>query len=101
LPPGIAQVQRRLLTIPGGDREFVAILCAARTHAVDLVEPCAAKPCRMGPFVEMILNLIARELDPPAVDPISTPDALCLNHEPVANCARYDALRLEVDHAAA
>jgi transposase len=102
LPPGIVQVQRRLLTIPGGDREFVAILCAARMHGVDLVEAVCGKALQGGTVRgEMILNLIARELDPPAVDPISTPDALCLNHEPVANCARYDALRLEVDHAAA
>lgn len=49
---------------------------------------------------EVILNLIARDLDPPAVDPVSTPERLCLKEEPVADCARYDALRQEVSHAA-
>ena len=102
LPLGLAQVQRRLLTIPGGDREFVAILFAVRTNGVDLVEAVCRKALQ-GKNVrgEMILNLIARELDSPVVDPISTPDALRLSHEPVADCARCDTLRLEVDHAAA
>lgn len=102
LPPGLAQVQRRLLASVGGDRGFVAILCAARTHGIDLVETVCGKALQSGTVRgEIILNLIARELDPPAVGPISAPDRLCLNHEPVADCARYDALRLEVDHAAA
>jgi hypothetical protein len=39
-------------------------------------------------------------LDPPAVDPIATPEGLCLTEEPVADCARYDALRQEVCYAA-
>lgn len=102
LPPGLAQVQRRLLASAGGDREFVAILCAARTHGLELVEAMCGKALHDGLIgSEVILNLIARELNPPAVDPIATPDGLCLTHEPVANCARYDALLLEVDHAAA
>ena len=51
LPSGLPQVQRRLLACAGGDREFVAILCAARTHglAMSLNGP-AAKPCRMPRF---------------------------------------------------
>ena len=102
LPPGLAQVQRKLLASPGGDREFVTLLCAARTHGLELVEAVCDKAVQSGTIHgEVILNLIARELDPPAVEPISTPDALCLHHEPVADCARYDALRQEVNHAAA
>jgi len=101
LPPGLAQVQRRLLASVGGDREFVAILCAARAHGLELVEAVCAKALQDGPIRgEVILNLIARELDPPAVDPIATPETLRLTQEPVADCARYDALLLEVDHAA-
>lgn len=102
LPPRLAQVQRKLLATHGGDREFVAILCAARTHGLDLVESACGKALQEGTIRgEVILNLVARELDPPAVDPISTPEALCLKHEPVADCTRYDALLLEVAHAAA
>ena len=102
LPPALSQVQGRLLAAPGGDREFVAILCAARTHGLELVEAACGKALQEKTIRgEVILNLIARELDPPATEPIPTPDSLSLQHEPVANCARYDALLAEVDHAAA
>ena len=102
LPPALSQVQGRLLAAPGGDREFVAILCAARTHGLELVEAACGKALQEKTIRgEVILNLIARELDPPASEPIPTPDSLSLQHEPVANCARYDALLAEVDHAAA
>lgn len=81
---------------------MTASLSAARTHGLELVEAVCGKALRGGPIHgEVILNLIARELDPPAVEPIATPDGLCLTHEPVADCARYDTLLLEVDHAAA
>lgn len=102
MPPGLAQVQRRLLGTPGGDREFVAILCAARTHGLELVESVCGKVLLDGTVRgEIILNLIARTLDPPPTDPIATPDELRLNLEPMADCARYDQLRTEVDHATA
>ena len=87
---------------PGGDREFVAILCAARSHGLELVEAVCAKALQDKTIrAEVILNLIARALDPPAAEPIPTPDTLSLRHEPVADCARYDALLAEVAHAAA
>ncbi len=102
LPPGLAQVQRRLLGTPGGDREFVAILCAAQTHGLELVETVCGKVLLDGTVRgEIILNLIARTLDPPPTDPIATPDELHLNLEPMADCARYDQLRTEVEHATA
>ena len=102
LPPALSQVQGRLLAAPGGDREFVAILCAARSHGLELVEAVCAKALQEKTIrAEVILNLIARALDPPAAEPIPTPDTLSLQHEPVADCARYDALLAEVEHAAA
>lgn len=101
LPSSLQQVQRRLLACAGGDREFVALLCAARTHGLAVVERACRKALVDATVRgEVILNLIARELDPPAVDPVSTPERLCLKEEPVADCARYDALRQEVGHAA-
>ena len=102
LPAALSQVQGRLLAAPGGDREFVAILCAARSHGLELVEAVCAKALQEKTIrAEVILNLIARALDPPAAEPIPTPDTLSLQHEPVADCARYDALLAEVEHAAA
>ncbi len=49
---------------------------------------------------EVVLNLITRELDPPPIDPVSTPERLRLTEEPLADCGRYDSLREEVCHAA-
>ena len=101
LPSSLQQVQRRLLACTGGDREFVALLCAARIHGLAVVERACRKALVDATVRgEVILNLIARDLDPPAVDPVSTPERLCLKEEPVADCARYDALRQEVGHAA-
>ena len=102
LPAALSQVQNRLLAAPGGDREFVAILCAARSHGLELVEAMCAKALQEKTIrAEVILNLIARELDPPAAEPVPTPESLTLQHEPMADCGRYDALRAEVEHATA
>ena len=102
LPAALSQMHNRLLAAPGGDREFVAILCAARSHGLELVEAMCAKALQEKTVrAEVILNLIARALDPPAPEPIPTPESLSLQHEPMADCGRYDALRAEVEHATA
>lgn len=101
LPGSLIEIQRRLLSRPGGDREFVEILSAARTHGLDITERACRTALSDGTVrSEVVLNLIAREQDPPAIDPVSTPDALSLKEEPIADCGRYDALRQEVCHAA-
>ena len=90
----------RLVQISGATS--VAILCAARTHGLELVEAVCAKALQEKTMrAEVILNLIARALDPPAAEPVPTPDTLALQHEPMADCGRYDALRKEVEHATA
>jgi hypothetical protein len=40
-----------------------------------------------------VLNILARRRDPPVPAPILIPDALRLQHEPLADCSRYDSLR--------
>ena len=100
LPSSLLQIQKRLLSRSGGDREFVEILNASQTHGLDVTARACSEALSAGTIrSEVVLNLIARELDPPAIDPVSTPEKLCLREEPFANCARYDALRQEVDHA--
>jgi hypothetical protein len=42
---------------------------------------------------DVILNILARKRDPAPTITILTPDALQLQHAPVADCARYDSLR--------
>lgn len=97
LPPSLQRVQQRLLLRPGGDREFVTILNAAQAHGIDIARKACSKALQGNTIrSEVVLNLIARELDPPTIDPVSTPERLCLHEEPIADCGRYDALRMEV-----
>ena len=42
---------------------------------------------------DVILNILARRREPPRPPPITTTEALTLTHPPLADCARYDALR--------
>lgn len=101
LPSGIKQIQKRLLSRPGGDREFVEILIAARDHGLEITDgTCRAALSDGTVRSEVVLNLVTRELDPAPLDPVSTPERLCLTEEPLADCGRYDSLREEVCHAA-
>ena len=100
LPASLLKIQKRLLSRPRGDKEFVDILNAARMHGVEITE----RACRQALAdktirSEVVLNIIARELDPPPVDPVSTPGYLSLKEEPVANCNRYNSLLQGVSHA--
>jgi len=101
LPAALLRMQQRLLSRPGGDREFVEILHAARNHGLDITERACSKALSDNTVrSEVVLNLISRELDPPEVEPASTPESICLKEEPLADCRRYDALCSEVCHAA-
>ncbi len=42
---------------------------------------------------DVIVAILARRRQPPVPPSITTPDALRLKTEPIADCARYDALR--------
>jgi len=101
LPAPLLRVQQRLLSRPGGDREFVKILNGVQIYGLDTAEQACKKALADATIrSEVVLNLMARELDPPPIDPVNTPDSLTLTEEPLANCSRYDALRQEVHHAA-
>lgn len=101
LPVSLRRVRSYLSRCPGGDREFVDILCAARKHGLELAEKACAKALTEGTIRgEIILNIIARELDPHPVDSAVVPVSLVLTIEPVADCSRYDSLRKEMLHGA-
>ena len=58
------------------------------------VEAACAEALREGVHsADVVLNILARQREPPPVATILTPEALRLRHEPVADCARYDSLR--------
>jgi len=102
LPSGLKRIQNRLLQLPGGDRQFVEILFAARLHGVDVTDKVCRRALKQGIIQsEVILNLLTRELEGPAIPPVIPPPQLQLKVEPVADCARYDKLRKGGDECSA
>src|SRR6056297_477953 len=94
LPPALRRVQRKLERQPGGDRQVVDILGAVLTDGLDAVEAaCAEALSHNVHSAGVVLNILARHREPPPPLTITTPDALKLACEPIADCNRYDSLR--------
>jgi hypothetical protein len=94
LPASLERVRRKLSGSDDGDRQMVAILAAVLTDGLPAVEAACAEAIVEGVHsADVILNILARRRDTPPIGPISTPASLMLRHAPVADCARYDALR--------
>lgn len=88
------RVPRRLKAAHDGDRQMVSILAAALTDGIDAVEAACQEALDQNVCSSaVILNILARRRDPAPAVTILTPDALRLQHEPQADCARYDSLR--------
>ena len=95
LPPGLAKVRARLKLHADGDRQFVKVLGAVLDHGLDAVEAACAEALEAGiASGDVILTVLARQRQPAAPASITTPDALRLNIEPVADCSRYDSIRV-------
>ena len=94
LPGALERVRRKLAGGADGDRQMVEILTAVLSDGLTAVEAACAEALREGVHsADVVLNILARQREPPAPVTILTPDALRLRHEPVADCARYDTLR--------
>jgi transposase len=94
LPPALAQVRSLLKNHIDGDRQFVKVLAAVPDHGLAAVEAACAEAVAAGiASGDVILTILARRRDPVAPPSITTPDALRLKHEPVADCGRYDRIR--------
>jgi transposase len=94
LPGSIEKVRRRLAGSDDGDRQMVKVLTAVLTDGLQAVEAACAESLTAGiASADVILNALARRQQPGPVAPIQTPERLALNQPPVANCARYDAIR--------
>ncbi|MDX1581172.1 MAG: IS21 family transposase, partial [Alphaproteobacteria bacterium] len=94
LPLPIRRVWRKLERQPGGDRQMVDILAAVLTDGLDAVEAaCAEALSHNVHSAGVVLNILARHREPPPPLTITTPDALRLACEPIADCNRYDSLR--------
>ncbi len=98
LPPALGRVRRKLERQPGGDRQTVEILSAILNDGLDAVEAaCAEALLHNVHSAGVVLNILARHREPPPPLTITTPDALRLINEPVADCNRYDSLRRQSD----
>jgi hypothetical protein len=94
LPGALERVRRKLAAAGDGDRQMVNILAAVLSDGLAAVEAACAEALREGVHsADVVLNILARQREPPAPMTILTPEALRLRHEPAADCARHDSLR--------
>ena len=98
LPGALGRVRARLAAAADGDRQMVDILSAVLTDGLAAVEAACGEALRDGvQSSAVILNILARRREAVAPEPVLTPAALRLQHEPAADCARYDSLRRSPD----
>jgi transposase len=94
LPALLVQVRTKLKHHPDGDRQFVKVLGAVLDHGLAAVEAACAEALQAGiASGDVILTVLARQRQPPVPPSITTPDALRLRIEPMADCGRYDSIR--------
>jgi hypothetical protein len=94
LPHAIEKVRRKLAGCDDGDRQMVEILTAVLTDGLCAVEAACAESLAAGiASADVILNALARRLEPETSAPITTPERLTLALPPIADCGRYDRLR--------
>ena len=98
LPAPLARVRSKLAHHHDGDRQFVKVLALVPEHGMAAVEAACAEALAAGiASGDVIVAVLASQRQPPAPPSVTTPDALRLRAEPVADCARYDALRAKVE----
>src|SRR6266516_794430 len=94
LPAAMERVRRKLAGVDDGNRQMVDILNAVLTDGLPAVEAACAEALGHGVHsADVVLNILARQREPPPAANILTPAALTLRHAPIADCARYDNLR--------
>ncbi len=94
LPVSLERIRRKLKGSDDGDRQMVKVLSAVLADGLANVEAACAEALAGGVHsADVVLNILARRRDPAPAVTILTPDALRLQHAPIADCARYDRLR--------
>jgi hypothetical protein len=94
LPASLERVRRKLKGSDDGDRQMVKVLAAVLSDGLTAVEAACAEALADGVHsADVVLNILSRHRDPGPAATILTPDALRLQHLPIADCARYDSLR--------
>ena len=94
LPASLGRLRRKLQGSDDGDRQMVKVLSAVLTDGLAAVEAaCAEALADDVHSADVVLNILSRYRDPGPAATILTPEALRLQHLPIADCARYDSLR--------
>ena len=94
LPPALTQVRAKLKGHADGDRQFVKVLGAVLDYGLGAVDAACAEALQAGiASGDVILTVLARRREPAVPPSITTPDALRLKIEPMADCGRYDSIR--------
>jgi len=100
LPPSLAALRAKLGKGDDADRQFVRILAMTPEHGLEAIEAAVGAALAAGVATgDGILNILARNREGPPPATLDISEALTLKHPPVADCARYDNIR--VLHAAA
>ncbi|WP_343721964.1 IS21 family transposase, partial [Herbaspirillum seropedicae] len=98
LPTAFKEMQTIMLKRPGGDREMVEILALVMFHEEATVLAAVEAALRGGtPSKQVVVNILSRLLDGTPAPKITTPQALRLAIEPVADVSKYDSLRPKED----
>jgi hypothetical protein len=94
LPASLGLVRRKLKGSDDGDRQMVKVLAAVLSDGLAAVEAACAEALADGVHsADVVLNILSRRREPGPAVTILTPEALRLQHLPIADCARYDRLR--------
>jgi transposase len=97
LPPGLERIRRKFAGSADGDRQMVSILTTVLSDGLPAVEAACQEALREGVHsADVVINILARQREPAPAASITTPEALRLQHAPVADCTRYDSLRRAV-----
>ncbi len=94
LPGPLGRIQKKLAGHDDGDRQMVQILNAVLTDGLEAVQTACREALGAGvASADVVLNALARAQEPDRTQSIPIPEALTLEHPPIADCARYDRLR--------
>lgn len=101
LPKSLMEVRTALSRRADGDRQFVDILVAISVYGIEeVVQACAVALAGGTVSRDVILNILSRTQDDPAVPECETPPHLPdLAVPPLADCGRYDELLVGDVHA--
>jgi transposase len=95
LPASMTRLRERLAKHSDGDRQFVEILSMVALYGLEAVSgACATALDEAVVSSAHVVNLLHRAAQAPRPALLQVPEALVLTHEPVADCARYDQLRI-------